>query len=211
MTEATPYVPSIAEDIQLMLQQRSGQLEPDQVMPGGGALIELALLGRIATDPKAGFLTEPADNARLVVVDPSPTTSDMLDDALAVLAARRPSFSYKLLQPVTAAVVPHLYSALVRRGILRDTGGHPRGRAPLEIADEVVFLERKSLLARARSLPATVSDPRIGAVIDLLRNNSTYRGETGLLSIIAGDWYPPATKDVIASILRGVRYLRTSQ
>ncbi|TFD06373.1 GPP34 family phosphoprotein [Cryobacterium sandaracinum] len=212
MTDATTSMPSIAEDVQLMLQQRPGQLEPDQIMPGAGALIELALEGRIRTDPKAGFLTEPADNARLVVVDDSPTGSAMLDDALAAVSARRrPPFAYKVLQPVTVAVVPHLYVARVERGVVRETGGYPTGRDRLEIADESVFFERKSVLARARTLPATVSDPRIGAVIDLLRNNGTYRGESGLLSIIAGDCYPPATRDVISSILRGVRHMSTSQ
>ncbi|WP_104171061.1 GPP34 family phosphoprotein [Cryobacterium sp. M23] len=162
MTDATTSVPSIAEDIQLMLQQRPGQLEPDQIMPGAGALIELALEGRILTDPKDGFLTEPADNARLVVVDDSPTGSAMLDALAVVSARRRPPFTYKVLQPVTVAVVPHLYVALVERGVVRETGGYPTGRDRLEIADESVFLERKSVLARARTLPATVSDPRIG-------------------------------------------------
>ena len=212
MTGAATGVPSLAEDIQLMLQVQQGRLEPDRVMPGAAALIELALLGRIGTARGGGLLSTPADDSRLVVVDSAPTGSSLLDDALAVLVAKRkPAFSLKVLQSVNDAVVPHVFTELVRRGVVRDTGGYPSGADGLPIADEARLDERKSVLARARTLPSTVTDPRLGAIVDLLRSNGRYRGDAGELDLIAGDWYPVGAKDAVASILRGVRRLCESQ
>ena len=211
MTASETAAPSIAEDLQLMLQRQPGLLEADQVLPGAAALIELTLLGRIRSDPTAGVLNSPADNARVGVVDATPTGSAQLDAALAVLVARgKPTWAEKLLPTVTRAIAPTLQAALVERGIVTPEAPQPGPAPQLQIADESIFQARKAVLNRARTLPATVSDPRLGAVVDVLRSHPTYCGEQGQLAIIAGDWYPADCRDTVASVLRSVQRMFSS-
>ena len=208
MTEPISLMPSIAEDVQLMMFRMPDWLVWSQGLIGAAALIELALLGRIVADPKATIIRLPADDARLVVVDAAPTGSAMLDVALSVLVARRRAASTpSVIMKVTTVIAPHLHAALVSRGIVRDNGGYARGRVQSEIADDEILAERILVLTRARAWPESVIDPRLSAVIDVLGSSDRYSFDGGSGPLFSGDSYPPGTRDTIASILKATRRL----
>ena len=62
---------TIAEDVQLMLKERPGRLEYENILPAAGALIELTLLGRLTSIKTPGFFITPVDRL-LTVVDGAP-------------------------------------------------------------------------------------------------------------------------------------------
>lgn len=211
MSESTVAVPSIAEDVQLMLFRLPDRVQWSQGLTGAGALIELAMLGRIVADPNTTILRSPADDARLVIVNATPTGSSMLDVALSVLVAhRRTASTQRVILKVTTVIAPHLHAALVGRGVLRDNGGYVRGRVQSEVADDEVLAKRMSVLSYAWYLPDSVTDPRLNAVIDLLNSTDFYSFDHGAGPLFSGDNYPSETRDTIASILKATRRLYAS-
>lgn len=68
------------------------------------------------------------------------------------------------------------------------------------------------MLCRARTLPDTVDDPRLGVVIDVLRSSGNgLRGETGGHPRLTRDWYPAEATPPIKQILEGGGRLNDSQ
>lgn len=204
---------TIAEDVQLMLQRTPGRLEVERTIPVAGALIELALLDRIVAQPKKGIFVDPVRSSRLAVVDPTPTGRAPLDAALRVMVEKgKPRYADRCIASAVDAVIPEVHAGLSSRGYIRAIGDLRSGGGYLEIVDDDLVSARRDLLARARSLPETVNDPRVGAVVDLLRGGGNlYRGGFGQLDLIAGDWYPAEVRDTIAAILKAERLLCESQ
>jgi len=202
---------TIAEDVQLMLLLERGRLEVDQVIPVAGALIELALLGRLSSVEKKGFFVDPIGRL-LTVADATPTGQPILDTALAGIAKRgRPWQIHRAILSVRLPVVAELYASLEARGFVRATATAKGSPSYLEIVDAVAVDQRRSELGRARTLPYTVSDPRLGAVVDLLRNGGNlYRGATGPEEPRTEDWYPANVSETVDAIVRAEHYLKLS-
>jgi len=202
---------TIAEDVQLMLTQLPGRLEVDQVIPTAGALIELALLGRLSSVEKKGFFVDPI--GRLVTVaDPTPTGRPILDAALAgIVKHGKPWQIQRAIQSVRLPVLAELYASLEARGLVRSVEKAAGSRPYLEIVDATAVDQRRTELGRARTLPQTVTDPRLGAVVDLLRNGGNlYRGATGPLQPRTEDWYPADVSETVDAIVRAEHYLTMS-
>jgi hypothetical protein len=208
---ARGMTPTIAEDVQLMLSRQPGGLDNDQVIPVGGALIELALLGRLSSVEKAGFFVDPIGRL-LTVADPEPTGEAVLDAALGICVDHgRPWRIDRAIVAVRVPVLAAVHASLETRGLARATGRSGDARAYLQIVDGPAVEQCRSDLARARSLPHTVTDPHVGAVIDLLRNGGdAYRGETGPRQPRSEDWYPAESGETVDAILRGVNQLSLS-
>ena len=63
---------SLAEDVQLVLAVGNGQLRQGAMETAAAALVELALRGRVGSEPDAGFFAGPIAR-KLIVIDASPT------------------------------------------------------------------------------------------------------------------------------------------
>ena len=203
---------TIAEDVQLMLKERPGRLEYDSILPAAGALIELTLLGRLTSTKKPGFFVTPVDRL-LTVVDGAPTGQPILDVALDILAARdKPWRCDRALLAIYRPVTTAIDESLAARGLARAIGKPSKFTGYLEITDQTAFEARLSVLQRARTLPETVTDARLGAVVDVLRNGGNrFRGETGLHPHMTHDWYPAAATPTILGILKAEHMLTSSQ
>ena len=202
---------TIAEDVQLMLSQRAGQLDSNQVIPVAAALIELALLGRVSSIEKKGFFENPIGRL-LTVADPAPTGQPILDAALeGVVKHAKPWRIDRAIVAVRQPVLTAVHEALEARGLVRATGKSTDARAYLEIVDATAVEQRRTELGRARTLPQTVTDPHIGAVVDLLRNGGNlYRGATGPQQERTEDWYPANVSETVDAIVRAEHYLMLS-
>jgi len=202
---------TIAEDVQLMLSQQAGRLDSNQVIPVAGALVELALLGRLSSVEKKGFFENPIGRL-LTVADPTPTGQPILDAALdPVVKHGKPWRIDRAIVAVRGPVLTEVHAALEARGLVRATGKPTDARAFLEIVDAVAVDQRRSELARARTLPHTVTDPRVGAVVDLLRNGGNlYRGATGPQEKRTENWYPAPVSETVDAVLRAEHYLTLS-
>ena len=202
---------TIAEDVQLMLKEQPGRLEYQSILPATGALIELTLLGRLTSTTKPGFFNTPLDRL-LTVVDSAPTGQPILDVALDILAARDKAWRcdralLAIYRPITTAID----ESLAARGLARAIGNPSKFTGYLEITDQAAFEARLSVLQRARTLPDTVTDARLGAVVDVMLNSGDRsRGWTGLHPDMPYDWYPAAAKPTILGILRGEHMLTLS-
>lgn len=203
---------TIAEDVQLMLREQPGRLEYENILPATGALIELTLLGRLTSTRKPRFFVTPLDRL-LTVVDSAPTGQPILDVALDILAARdKPWRCDRALLAIYRPITTAIGESLVARGLARAIGNPSKFAGYLEITDQAAYEARLSVLQRARTLPDTVKDARLGAMVDVLRNSGNrFRGETGLHPHMTHDWYPAAATPTILGILKGEHMLSSSQ
>jgi hypothetical protein len=202
---------TIAEDVQLMLMQLPGRLEIDQVIPTTGSLVELALLGRLSSVEKKGFFVDPIGRL-LTVADPTPIGQPILDAALAgIVKHGKPWQIHRAILSVRMAVLAELYASLEARGFVRAVGAAKDSGSYLDIVDTAAVDRRRTELGRARTLPHTVTDPRIGAVVDILRNSGNiYRGATGPQQPRTEEWYPAEVSETVDAILRAEHYLTLS-
>lgn len=211
-TDHNAATPTIAEDVQLMLAHDPGRLDFNTVAPVAGVFVELALLGRISSAAKKGFFVDVM--GLITVADATPTGNPILDSALrAIVEHGRPWQTHRAMLATRLDVTAQVHSVLEARGLTR-TVGKPESRGGyLEIVDSEAVEARRAVLGRARMLPDTVDDPRLGAVVDLLRSSGNlYRGETGPIhSRITRDWYPPNTTATLGRILAAEGYLAESQ
>jgi hypothetical protein len=203
---------TIAEDIQLMLAEQPGRLEYQRLLPAAGTLIELALLGRLTSIKKPGFFVTPLDRL-LTVIDGPPTGQPILDAALEVLSARKkPWRCDRALRAIYRQVTAATNESLQARGLARPVGEPSDHQGHLEIMDSAGVEARRSVLQRARTLPDTVTDARLGAVVDVLRNSGNrFRGETGLHERMTRDWYPADATPTVLGIVKAEHYLCASE
>lgn len=207
--DASPL--TIAEDVQLMLKLHPGRLEYAPTVPAAGALIELALAGRLSSVAKTGFFSEPGGRL-LTVIDTEPTGNSILDVALESLAGReKPWRAQRAILAVYVPVMAAVCESLEGRGLARAAGMPGGRRSTISVLDPDRVEARRAVLSRARTLPDTVDDPRLGAVVDLLRSSGDrFRGETGLHPRLTRDWYSSEATPTIQAILDGEGFLNES-
>jgi len=144
---------------------------------------------------------------RLVVLDGSPTGAPVLDGALTVLSARgRPWAAFSCIPKIWKPVASATQDALIHRGAITRDGPFGGNRTTLSIADEHQHREAVFRLDTAWLKPDSVTDPRSGAFVDLLRNagerfNRGAQHET----VISREWYPAEVRDTVATILEAER------
>lgn len=158
----------VEEIVLLQLDDRQGRfvdlpLSAADVVLAGAALMELALRNRVDADLK-----------RIIVVDPTPTEDDILDDVLARLAAAGAELSAAAaIERITVNAGKYQASALrhlVAKGILREQDGrflwvfHTR-RYP--VVDDREQCEVKARL-RQVLLTDEIPDPRDVVLICLI-------------------------------------------
>lgn len=202
---------TIAEDVQLMLKSHPGRLEDAPTVPAAGALIELVLAGRLSSVAMTGFFSEPGGRL-LTVIDSEPTGSSILDAALIGLAGKeKPWRAERAILAVYDPVMAAVYESLEARGLARADGRPGGRRTTISVLDPDRVEARRAVLSRARTLPDTVDDPRLGAVVDVLRSGGDrFRGETGLHPRLTRDWYSAEATPTIGAILDGEGFLNES-
>lgn len=198
-------VPSLPEDVQLMLLIGKGQVAWGFAELSAAALVELTLLGRIGSVPETGpFSREEA--RKLVVLDAEPTGVQILDCALERLVARgKPWEALSCVKKLAGPVGRLVHQTLLDRGTLRGEGRWLK--ATLWVADEEQYRATVYRLNSAWLKPDAVTDPRSGAFIDVLRNaGDQYSREAGKHgAVIAWEWYPRGMRDTIYAILDAER------
>jgi hypothetical protein len=157
---------SLPEELQLALPAMSGQLRFGSMDIAVAALIDLASRGRlVATRSRFG----PSSNAKLTLVDASPTGNGPLDAVLQAFAERgKPWKIYPAVTALWAVVSEATTVSLVARGALttngtmRDRGSHLE---PLDLA------LREDLMARIDRAPSA-EDPRATVLLDIRQHSA---------------------------------------
>lgn len=161
----------IAEDLLLLLYgDESGKpvlasTELDYAL-AGGVLLELAMLGRIDV-AGAG---ETVKSGRLVVRDPAPTGSVILDARLAMLAGRQGRRPKDVIARLAKNLRGQLLDQLAGRGILRRDSGKVLGLFPVTRwpANESRHEQEVRLALDSALRMGTQPDERTAALIALL-------------------------------------------
>jgi Golgi phosphoprotein 3 (GPP34) len=155
----------IAEDLLLLLSDDASTLgERSRLSLGlaGALVLELALFGRV------DLATEPPPE-RLVAVDTSPTGDDVLDEALAVIAATEqpPSHALHLLGE---RLRDRLLARLVERGLLRQADTAVLGMLPRADWPTMDLTYERELCAAVVDtlIRDTAPSPAPGSLIGLL-------------------------------------------
>jgi hypothetical protein len=156
----------IAEDLLLLLADEAGTLgERSRLSLGlaGALVLELTLSERVE-------LTGQPPRERLVAVDTPPSGDDVLDEALAVIAAseqQRPSQALRLLGD---RLQDRLLARLVERGLLREADTVVLGMLPrADWPTQDLTYERELCAAVVDTLiRGTAPQPAPGALIGLL-------------------------------------------
>jgi len=203
---------TIAEDIQLMLKEQPDRLEYERTLTAAGVLIELTLLGRIVSTRKPGFFVTPLDRL-LTVSDSTVTGQSILDVAMNILVDRdKPWRCDRALLAISRPVASAISDSLALRGLVRPIGNRSESTGYLEILDNAAVDERRSVLRRAQTLPDTVTEARLGAVIDVLRNSGNrFGGDSDLNLQEAHRWYPTDATPTIESVLKAEHWLTLSE
>ncbi|TFD93379.1 hypothetical protein E3T61_04605 [Cryobacterium lactosi] len=157
---------SLPEELQLALPAMSGQLRFGSMDIAVAALIDLAFRGRlVATRSRFG----PSSNAKLTLVDASPTGNGPLDAVLQAFVERgKPWKIYPAVTALWAVVSEATTASLVARGALttngtmRDRGSHLE---PLDLA------LREDLMARIDRAPSA-EDPRATVLLDIRQHSA---------------------------------------
>jgi hypothetical protein len=200
----TPDDLTMGERAQLMVVQQTGRLEYNWMIPSTAAAIELVLLGRIGPVPDRSFFNG-VTPWKIVALDLSPTGNPVHDTALRPFVGRtKPFRSDKYLAKIGPSVAVAVKDELVRRGMVSSVGDFDHKGGYLAIEDERAVALAKHPVARARSMPEIVTEPRWGGVVDAIRNSGErYRGELGLQPRIRWEWYPAEHRDAIEALLAG--------
>lgn len=156
---------SLPEELQLALPTSTGHLRFGSMDLAVAAIIDLALRGRlVATKARFG---QPSD-ARLTLVDASPTGNAPLDAVLAAFAARgKPWKIYPAVTSLWAMGSEATTANLVARGALTTTGTLRDRDARLEPVDIAL---REELMARIDRAPSA-DDPRATVLLDIRRHS----------------------------------------
>lgn len=206
MTDPTPQLAmSLPEATQWVLRQEGGLLQFAYVEAGAAALIDLALAGRITTLRNRGFFNQD-DQRRIVVTDPTPLGVPELDRALEILGTQnRPRRIKKWIWEISRAVSDIVRAEMVGAGLAEEVGApFPSHRGNLRVLDDSRQTIAVAMLNRADLFPTKVTDPRAGALVDLMRNGGPhFRGgrERPLTTQILHEWYPPEVRPTIDGVL----------
>lgn len=194
-------LPSLPEDVQLVLALGGGELHEGATELAAAALVELALLGRVGSVPETGLFAR-KDVRKLVTLDDRPTGVDSLDSALELLADRgKPWAAFSCVNKLSTPVARATQEALIRRGAIRRNGTVGGIRTTLSIADEAQHRAAVFRLDTAWLKPETVTDPRSGAFVDLLRSaDQRFSRGAEREPIVKWNWYPEAVRDTVSTI-----------
>src|SRR6516162_1897878 len=110
----------LAEDLLLLVtDDASGRLSAPgayvDIVLGGANLVELALLHKVGLSGDA----DGGQPGRIVVCDPSPADDEVLDAALAVIAARQGRKPSSVIRPLGKNLRLTLYGRLAAREVVR--------------------------------------------------------------------------------------------
>jgi hypothetical protein len=217
----------LAEDLLLLVtDDASGRLSAPgtqvDIVLGGANLLELALLSKVGLsgDRDAG------KPGRIVVCDPSPAGDEVLDAALAVIAARQGSKPSAVIRRLHKNLRRTLYGRLAARGVVRAERRTLLGvvavrRWPAQDASHKA--ELRLLITGALAQQAT-PDARTAAVIALVhalrcehkivdpRRYGLTRRQLGARAgeIAKGDWAPEAAREVISGVIAAVAAARAA-
>ncbi len=217
----------IAEDLLLLLtDDRSGKLlvSPTQVdiALGGALLVELVLAGRVELTGQDG----PVPTGRLLVVDASPTSDPLLDEALSELEDKQGKRPNQVVSRLARGLRARLHMRLAEQGLLHEEtakilGILPSHRWPSDDSGHEDSL--RLAIADVLRVGAT-TDPRLGALVSLLHalkavTKSFDSAVVGLpkqelkansKQISDGEWASKAVRDAINAMLAAVIAATTS-
>jgi len=157
---------SLPEELQLALPTITGHLRFGSMDIAVAAIIDLALRGRlVATKARFGQ----SSDAKLTLVDASPTGSGPLDAVVQAFVARdKPWKIYPAVTSLWAVVSEATTASLVARGSV-NTNGTLRDRdshlEPLDLA------LREETMARIDRVPS-VDDPRATVLLDIRQHSA---------------------------------------
>lgn len=199
-------VPSLPEEVQLVLAVGDGKLRVGATELAAAALVELALLGRVGSVPETGFLAR-KNTRQLTILDDRPTGVGTLDIALDQLVARgKPWAAFSCLKKLSKLVARETQELLIRRGAIQRDGRFGGIKTTLSIADEQQYRAAVYRLDTAWLKAETVTDPRSGALVDLLRNaGQRFSRGAEREPAIKWDWYPDGVRDTVETILEAER------
>lgn len=193
----------IAEDLLLLLTDDvTGRLSVPaaevDVALGGANLLELALLGRVDL---AGEGDE-VGQGRIVVRDAAPTGDEVLDAALATVAARQGKRPSTAIGPLGKNLRRALYDRLAASGVLRAERGtvlgiFPTSRWPARDASHEADMRRQVTEVLVRQ---TAPDPRSAALIALAH---ALRSEHRIVDVRESGLSKRQLRDRAAEIARG--------
>jgi len=200
-----PAAMSLPEANQWVLREGGDLLQFAWVEAGAAALIDLALAGRITTLHNRGFFDQ-EDQRRVLVTDRTPLGVPELDRALELLSAQsRPRRIKKWIWQIGREVSDIVRAEMVDAGLAEEVGQKfPSSQGNLRVLDDSRQRMAVDMLNQADLAPTAVTDPRAGALVDLLRNGGpAFRSdrERPLTTNIVHEWYPPETRPTIDGVL----------
>lgn len=206
LSNAQGGLPSLPEDVQLVLAVGDGLLQQGGTELVAAALVELALLGRVGSVPETGFLAR-KDVRRLTVIDDRPTGVSTLDNVLAALVDRgKPWAAYSCLKKLLRPVARETQDALLRRGAIARDGKFGGLKTTLTVADGQQHRDAVQRLDTAWLNPEGVTDARSGAFVDLLRNaGERFSRGAQHEPTVRWDWYPEGPRQTVIAILEAER------
>ena len=121
----------LAEDLLLLVtDDGSGQLSAPAAQVdaglGGANLVELALMNKVDLSAEG----EGGKPGRIIVRDPAPAGDDVLDAALAILAANQGKKPSAVIRPLSKNLRQALYERLAASGVVRAGRGKILGIFP---------------------------------------------------------------------------------
>lgn len=200
---------SLPEATQWVLREDADLLQFAWVESGAAALIDLALAGRITTLRNRGFFDQ-GDQRRIVVTDPTPLGVPELDRALELLSTQgRPRRIKKWIWEMGREVSDVVRAGMICAGSAEEVGKKfPSSQGHLRVLDDSRQRVAVAMLNQADLFPDAVTNPRAGALIDLMRNGGPrFRGgrERPLTTNIVHEWYPPEVRPTIDGVLYALR------
>lgn len=207
--DAQATVRSLPEDVQLVLSIGGKRLQQGTYEVSAAAIIDLVLRSRVTSIPPRGPF---ARSRRLVVADPTPTGAPALDAALAVMVSNaRPMGAVRCIRKLWRPVSRSVQEGLLREGVVSRPGKFGSLLHPLTIEDEQQQRASVYRLDSAWLVPDSVTDPRAGAFVDIMRNAAgSFSRRREIEPVIRWEWYPSEVRDTIHEVLEGERYLTSS-
>jgi hypothetical protein len=217
----------LAEDLLLLVtDDASGRLSAPgayvDIVLGGANLVELALLHKVGLSGDA----DGGQPGRIVVCDPSPADDEVLDAALAVIAARQGRKPSSVIRPLGKNLRLTLYGRLAAREVVRAgertiLGIFQVRRWPVQ--DTSHKAEVRQLIAEALALQS-MPDAHTAALISLVH---ALRYESMIVDprlygmtkrqlrargaeIAKGDWAPEAARTAIRDVIAAVAAARAA-
>ena len=207
----------LAEDLLLLVtDDGSGQLSVPAAQVdaglGGANLVELALMDKVDLSGEG----EDGKPGRVVVRDASPAGDDILDAALAILAANQGKKPSAVIRPLSKNLRQALYERLAAAGVIRAERGRILGMFPTRTwpAQDASHEARARELLTQALVQQTAPDTRSAALIALLHalrcEHKIVDPEPYGLSkrqlaaraeeIAQGNWAPGAVRKAIAEM-----------